>query len=153
MGGGVMEGACLLGGCVLQSKFDAAGSGLHAPTTSKQEHACVVCLRAACLQVCTNKMNLGDEVDLEDYVSRPDKISAAEISAICQEAGMHAVSRLWGASRAGHMWGGCSCVSAAHAVAAEPLTMHVLAACLGCRCARIATSSCPRTLRRGTRQT
>lgn len=45
------------------------------------------------LQVCTNKMNLGDEVDLEDYVSRPDKISAAEISAICQEAGMHAVSR------------------------------------------------------------
>jgi SpoVK/Ycf46/Vps4 family AAA+-type ATPase len=37
-------------------------------------------------------MNLGDEVDLEDYVSRPDKISAAEISAICQEAGMHAVS-------------------------------------------------------------
>jgi hypothetical protein len=37
-------------------------------------------------------MNLGDEVDLEDYVSRPDKISAAEIAAICQEAGMHAVS-------------------------------------------------------------
>ncbi|KAI8523407.1 hypothetical protein RHMOL_Rhmol13G0071000 [Rhododendron molle] len=29
-------------------------------------------------QVCTAKMNLGDEVDLEDYVSRPDKISAAE---------------------------------------------------------------------------
>lgn len=25
-------------------------------------------------------MNLGDEVDLEDYVSRPDKISAAEVS-------------------------------------------------------------------------
>lgn len=24
-------------------------------------------------------MNLGDEVDLEDYVSRPDKISAAEV--------------------------------------------------------------------------
>jgi 26S proteasome regulatory subunit T3 len=38
-------------------------------------------------------MNLGDEVDLEDYVSRPDKISAAEISAICQEAGMHAVRK------------------------------------------------------------
>lgn len=32
------------------------------------------------LQVCTAKMNLGDEVDLEDYVSRPDKISAAEVS-------------------------------------------------------------------------
>ncbi|KAJ6363614.1 hypothetical protein OIU78_003734 [Salix suchowensis] len=29
-------------------------------------------------QVCTAKMNLSDEVDLEDYVSRPDKISAAE---------------------------------------------------------------------------
>ncbi|KAH0664600.1 hypothetical protein KY284_029531 [Solanum tuberosum] len=39
-------------------------------------------------QVCTAKMNLGDEVDLEDYVSRPDKISAAEIAAICQEAAM-----------------------------------------------------------------
>ena len=24
-------------------------------------------------------MNLSDEVDLEDYVSRPDKISAAEV--------------------------------------------------------------------------
>ncbi|KAK4363696.1 hypothetical protein RND71_018937 [Anisodus tanguticus] len=44
-------------------------------------------------QVCTAKMNLGDEVDLEDYVSRPDKISAAEITAICQEAGMHAVRK------------------------------------------------------------
>lgn len=31
------------------------------------------------MQVCTAKMNLGDEVDLEDYVSRPDKISAAEV--------------------------------------------------------------------------
>ncbi len=38
-------------------------------------------------------MNLSDEVDLEDYVSRPDKISAAEIAAICQEAGMHAVRK------------------------------------------------------------
>ncbi|KAL6195293.1 hypothetical protein ACLB2K_030913 [Fragaria x ananassa] len=45
------------------------------------------------LQVCTAKMNLSDEVDLEDYVSRPDKISAAEITAICQEAGMHAVRK------------------------------------------------------------
>lgn len=32
------------------------------------------------MQVCTAKMNLSDEVDLEDYVSRPDKISAAEVS-------------------------------------------------------------------------
>ncbi|CAM6024809.1 unnamed protein product [Sphagnum balticum] len=44
-------------------------------------------------QVCTAKMNLSEEVDLEDYVSRPDKISAAEISAICQEAGMQAVRK------------------------------------------------------------
>lgn len=36
-------------------------------------------------------MNLADEVDLEDYVSRPEKLSAAEITAICQEAGLHAV--------------------------------------------------------------
>jgi len=44
-------------------------------------------------QVCTGKMNLGEEVDLEDYVSRPDKISGAEIHAICQEAGMQAVRK------------------------------------------------------------
>ncbi|CAL4918063.1 unnamed protein product [Urochloa decumbens] len=44
-------------------------------------------------QVCTAKMNLGDEVDLEDFISRPDKISAADITAICQEAGMHAVRK------------------------------------------------------------
>jgi len=42
---------------------------------------------------CTAKMNLSDEVDLEDYVNRPDKISAAEISSICQEAGMQAVRK------------------------------------------------------------
>jgi len=41
--------------------------------------------------VCTSKMNLSDDVDLEDYVQRPEKISAADISAICQEAGLHAV--------------------------------------------------------------
>jgi len=39
----------------------------------------------------TGKMNLSDEVDLEDYVARPDKISGADINAICQEAGMQAV--------------------------------------------------------------
>jgi 26S proteasome regulatory subunit T3 len=38
-------------------------------------------------------MNLSDEVDLEDFVARSDKISAADISAICQEAGMQAVRR------------------------------------------------------------
>merc|ERR1712232_1340763 len=44
-------------------------------------------------QTITGKMNLSDEVDLEDYVSRPDKISGAEIASICQEAGMQAVRK------------------------------------------------------------
>ena len=34
-------------------------------------------------QTVTSKMNLSEEVDLEDFVSRPDKISAADIQAIC----------------------------------------------------------------------
>jgi 26S proteasome regulatory subunit T3 len=42
-------------------------------------------------QVCTSKMNLSDEVDLEDYVGRSDKLSAADVAAICQEAGLQAV--------------------------------------------------------------
>ena len=33
----------------------------------------------------TSKMNLSEEVDLEDYVARPDNISGADINAICQE--------------------------------------------------------------------
>lgn len=41
----------------------------------------------------TSKMNLADEVDLEDFVARPDKISGADIAAICQEAGMLAVRK------------------------------------------------------------
>jgi hypothetical protein len=36
-------------------------------------------------------MNLAEEVDLEDYVSRPEKISGAEIACVVQEAGMQAV--------------------------------------------------------------
>jgi len=44
-------------------------------------------------QVATSKMNLSEEVDLEDYVSRPDRLSGAEITSICQEAGMHAVRK------------------------------------------------------------
>jgi len=44
-------------------------------------------------QTITSNMNLSDDVDLEDYVSRPEKISCADISAICQEAGMQAVRR------------------------------------------------------------
>ncbi|XP_017031323.1 26S proteasome regulatory subunit 6B [Drosophila kikkawai] len=39
----------------------------------------------------TSKMNLGEDVDLEDLIARPDNISNADINAICQEAGMHAV--------------------------------------------------------------
>merc|ERR1711868_82965 len=42
-------------------------------------------------QACTAKMNLHEEVDLEDFVARPDKISGADIHSICQEAGMIAV--------------------------------------------------------------
>merc|ERR1719405_382625 len=44
-------------------------------------------------QTVTSKMNLSDEVDLEDFVARPDKITGADIRAICQEAGMHAVRK------------------------------------------------------------
>lgn len=39
----------------------------------------------------TAKMNLAEDVDLEEFIARPDKISNADINAICQEAGMHAV--------------------------------------------------------------
>ena len=44
-------------------------------------------------QVCTSKMNLSKEVDLEDYSNRPDKISGADIHSICQEAGMLAIRK------------------------------------------------------------
>ncbi|KAG8849800.1 26S proteasome regulatory subunit 6B [Tulasnella sp. 330] len=44
-------------------------------------------------QTITNKMNLGPDVDLEDYVSRPDKISSAECASICQAAGLQAVRK------------------------------------------------------------
>merc|ERR1711865_1176697 len=43
------------------------------------------------LQACCSTMNVGEEVDLEDYVNRPEKISAADLSAICAEAGLQAV--------------------------------------------------------------
>eukprot|EP00294_Goniomonas_avonlea_P008887 CAMPEP_0114555246 /NCGR_PEP_ID=MMETSP0114-20121206/8648_1 /TAXON_ID=31324 /ORGANISM="Goniomonas sp, Strain m" /LENGTH=408 /DNA_ID=CAMNT_0001740361 /DNA_START=13 /DNA_END=1239 /DNA_ORIENTATION=+ len=44
-------------------------------------------------QVCTSKMNLSDDVDLEQFVSRPDHISGAEIASVCLEAGMQAVRK------------------------------------------------------------
>lgn len=37
----------------------------------------------------TSKMNVSEEVDLEDYVARPDKISGADINAICQEVNVN----------------------------------------------------------------
>merc|ERR1712139_550092 len=42
-------------------------------------------------QVLTANMNLADSVDLEDYVNRPERVSAADCSAIANEAGLHAV--------------------------------------------------------------
>jgi 26S proteasome regulatory subunit T3 len=42
-------------------------------------------------QACTAKMNMSDDVDLEDFVARPEKISAADIASICSEAGLQAV--------------------------------------------------------------
>lgn len=41
----------------------------------------------------TSKMSLSPTLDLEDFISRPDKLSGADIAAICQEAGMHAIRR------------------------------------------------------------
>jgi len=38
-------------------------------------------------------MNLSEDVDLELYVNRPEKISAADMQSVCQEAGMQAVRK------------------------------------------------------------
>jgi 26S proteasome regulatory subunit T3 len=45
------------------------------------------------MQTITSKMNIGDDVDLENFVSRPERVSASELNAICQEAGMQAVRK------------------------------------------------------------
>merc|ERR1711915_796901 len=42
-------------------------------------------------QAATSKMNLSDELDLEDYVNRTEKISNADITSVCAEAGLQAV--------------------------------------------------------------
>jgi 26S proteasome regulatory subunit T3 len=42
-------------------------------------------------QAATSKMNLSEELDLEDYVNRSEKVSSADISSICLEAGLQAV--------------------------------------------------------------
>ena len=44
-------------------------------------------------QACTAKMNLSEEVDLESFVNRPQKISCADIASICQEAGLQAIRK------------------------------------------------------------
>eukprot|EP00914_Ancora_sagittata_P007506 GHVO01014727.1.p1 GENE.GHVO01014727.1~~GHVO01014727.1.p1 ORF type:complete len:326 (+),score=61.69 GHVO01014727.1:142-1119(+) len=49
--------------------------------------------RRLIFQTITSKMNLSSEVNLEDYVARPERISSADIAAICQEAGMAAVRK------------------------------------------------------------
>lgn len=38
-------------------------------------------------------MSLGDDVDLESIVVRSEKVSSADVQAICQEAGMQAVRK------------------------------------------------------------
>ena len=44
-------------------------------------------------QTITGNMNLAPDVDLEDYVGRPDKLSSAEIASVCQAAGLQAVRK------------------------------------------------------------
>merc|ERR1712173_323223 len=47
--------------------------------------------RRLIFQTCTKKMNLADDVNLEELILKPHALSAAEISSICQLAGMLAV--------------------------------------------------------------
>merc|ERR1712176_1107640 len=42
-------------------------------------------------QAATSRMNLSDELDLEDYVNRSEKVSCADVASICAEAGLQAV--------------------------------------------------------------
>jgi 26S proteasome regulatory subunit T3 len=42
-------------------------------------------------QAATSKMNLSDELDLEDYVNRSEKVSCADVASICAEAGLQAI--------------------------------------------------------------
>jgi len=44
-------------------------------------------------QTITAKMNLAEDVDLELYVNRSERITAADMQSICQEAGMQAVRK------------------------------------------------------------
>ncbi|EDO06447.1 putative 26s proteasome aaa-ATPase subunit Rpt3 [Babesia bovis T2Bo] len=49
--------------------------------------------RRLIFQTITSKMNLASDVDLESFVARPEKVSAADIAAICQEAGIQAIRK------------------------------------------------------------
>ncbi|UVC54570.1 26S proteasome regulatory subunit 6B [Theileria orientalis] len=49
--------------------------------------------RRLIFQTITNKMNLSKDIDIETFVARPEKISAADISAICLEAGLQAIRK------------------------------------------------------------
>lgn len=51
------------------------------PTPSRREKRLI-------FQTVTGKMNLSPDVDLEDMISRPDKLSSAQIASICQAAGL-----------------------------------------------------------------
>ena len=44
-------------------------------------------------QTLTNTMNLSEEVDIEYFISRQEKLSGAVIAAICQEAGIQAIRK------------------------------------------------------------
>ena len=55
-------------------------------------------------------MNLSDEVDLEDYVGRTDRVSAAEITSICQEAGMQVRFVQFAWLSAALLVGECCCI-------------------------------------------
>jgi 26S proteasome regulatory subunit T3 len=68
-------------GLVASGRLDRRSNS---PTDDKSE--CV-------FQAATSLMNLSDELDLEDYVNRSEKVSAADISSICSEAGLMAVRR------------------------------------------------------------
>ncbi|KAG8340044.1 AAA domain [Trypanosoma vivax] len=44
-------------------------------------------------QACTSRMNLSPEVDLEEFVTRAERLTGADIQAICHEAGILAVRK------------------------------------------------------------
>ena len=44
-------------------------------------------------QVITNKMNLTEDIDLEKFINRPEKISVVDVASISQEAGLLAIRK------------------------------------------------------------